>query len=77
MEIDPNSDGNQTMRDYLFAIREKDGDSKPIMGVKSNGKATFSGDVTTNELIANGGTIGNWKIQGGNLLGYKNTNILK
>ncbi len=75
VEIDPNSDGNQTMRDYLFAIREKDGDSKPIMGVKSNGKATFSGDVTTNKLIANGGTIGNWEIQGGNLLGYKDAKI--
>ena len=75
VEIDPNSDGNKTMRDYLFAIRKKDRDSKPIMGVKSDGKAIFSGDVTTNELIANGGTIGNWKIQGGNLLGYKDTKI--
>lgn len=78
VEIDPNNEGKNTRDDYLFAIRDiNEADNQQvIMGVNTNGKGYFKGDVVTSNIIADGGNIGKFKIVTGSIVGYTDAEML-
>lgn len=58
VEIDPNKKSNDTKNGYLFCVKKKENDGTVLMGVDTNGKGYFSG-----EIEASSGHIGGWQIK--------------